>query len=94
MNALKERVKEIIEENGGQKFADDVLRYGCVSGCVTELIYYKDTHKWFDTYYEEIMSLAEEYELETGEELHWEGDLKNWFAWWSFEKITFDLYAI
>ena len=94
MKTLKERVREIIEENGGKSFADDVLRYGCVSGIVTELIYYKDTHKWFDTYYDEIMALAEEYELETGEELHWEGDFKNWFAWWSFEKTTFDLYAI
>ncbi|MED4342848.1 hypothetical protein [Bacillus licheniformis] len=93
MNALKERVKQIIEENGGATFAQDVLNHGCISGVVTEMIYYKDTHAWFDTYYDEIQELAEQYELETGEKLHWNGDLKNWFAWFSFERITFELYA-
>jgi helix-turn-helix protein len=88
MNALETKVREIIEENGGASFAQDVLTHGCVSGVVTELIYYKDTHEWFDTYYDEIMELVEEYEEMLGEKLQWNGDMKNWFAWFSFEETT------
>jgi hypothetical protein len=58
------------------------------------LIYYKDTHEWFDTYYDEIMELVEEYEEMLGEKLNWEGDMKNWFAWFSFEEATRKLYEM
>jgi hypothetical protein len=88
MNQLQADVKSIIEENGGISFAEDVLNYGCQSGAVGALIYYKDTHKWFDTYYDEIMELTEEIENSTGEKLHHNGDLKNWYAWLSFEETT------
>jgi hypothetical protein len=92
MNELQKKVQEIIEENGGQDFANDVMTHGCVSGVVTELITYSQTHEWFDRYYDEIMEMVEEYEEMTGEKLHWDGDLKNWFAWFSFEETTFRLY--
>lgn len=88
MNQLQERVKEIIEESGGKSFAEDVLQHGCVSGVVSELIYYVDTHSWFDTYYDEIMELVEELEESIGEKLQWNGDMKNWYAWLSFEEVT------
>jgi hypothetical protein len=92
MKNLKETVKAIIEENGGQEFANDVMTHGCVSGVVTELITYSQTHEWFDTHYEDIMELVEEHEEMTGERVQHDGDLKNWFAWFSFESITFELY--
>ena len=68
MNALELRVKEIIEENGGAEYAQDVLAHGCISGVVMELV--------------------EEYEEMLGEKLNWDGDMKNWFAWFSFEETT------
>jgi hypothetical protein len=91
MNELRKAVKEIIEENGGREYAMDVLQHGCVSGVVSELIYYTDTHKWFDTHYEDIMELREEWE-NMGVEVKPDGDLKNWFAWWSFEVVTSEMY--
>lgn len=94
MNALQERVKEIVEENGGREFAKEVLQYGCQSGAVGELIYYKDTHDWFDTYYSEIMELVDELESEMGEKLHHKDDMKNWYAWLSFEETTRKLYNV
>ena len=94
MNNLQKAVKKIIEENGGKSFAQDVLAHGCVSGVVSELIYYKDTHEWFDTHYDDIMELVEEYEEMLGEKLQWQGDMKNWFAWFSFEETTRQLYEV
>ncbi|KAA6475743.1 DUF7222 domain-containing protein [Bacillus swezeyi] len=92
MNKLEKHVMEIIEENGGRKFAADVLTYGCVSVCVPNLVYYADTHKWFDKFYHEIMELVKKFEEMTGEKLHHTGDLKNWYAWFSFEETTRKLY--
>lgn len=90
MNKLENRVREIIEEGLQENptWVDDLLQYGCQSGMVGELVYYNQTHEWFDTYYNEIMELVEEYEEMTGEKLHWEGDLKNWLAWFSFEQTV------
>lgn len=93
MNALEEKVKKVIEENGGEEFAQDVLQYGCQSGCVSELITYQQTHKWFDTYYNEIEQLREAFEEETGTAMRIDGDLKNFLNWWSFEYVTFKLFA-
>jgi hypothetical protein len=88
MNKLQAKVNEIIEENGGMEFALQVLDHGCVSGVVTELIYYSQTHAWFDEYYEEINEMKLEFEEGTGEPLHIESDLKNELAWFTFELAT------
>ena len=37
-----------------------VLEYGCVSGCVSSLIYYEDTDKFFSQYYDEILEMLNE----------------------------------
>ena len=100
MTELEKRVNEIIEENaenydnGAEGFVHDVLYGGCQSGIVGELIYYKDTHEWFDTYYEDIMALREELSDMMGEPLNSpvDTDMKNWFAWLSFEETARKLY--
>ncbi|WP_165796624.1 hypothetical protein [Chryseobacterium sp. HMWF035] len=40
------------------------------------LIYRKDTHNFYDKYYDEIEELREEYEQNTGMPIKVEGDLK------------------
>jgi hypothetical protein len=52
------------------------------------LVYYTDTHKFFDKHYEEIEDLRYEYESDTGECLQANGDLKNWFAWFGYEETA------
>jgi hypothetical protein len=66
-------------------YLKDVVTHGCVSGVVSRLIYYSDTHNFFDTYYDEIMQTIEEYETETGEKPQYDGDMKNWYAWFAYE---------
>ena len=72
-------------------FFSDLLQHGCISGMISELIYYVDTHKFYDTHYAEIEELRQNYQGVTGEPLTIKGDLKNFMAWWSFEYIAYNL---
>ncbi|WP_428743764.1 DUF7222 domain-containing protein [Sulfurimonas sp.] len=60
---------------------------------VPSLIYYKDTHEFYDKHYEEIEELRAELE-EQGIEINIpsHSDLKNFFAWLSFEERARELY--
>lgn len=69
-------------------FFSDLLSHGCQSGMIGSLIYYSDTHKFYDSHYDEIETVREELEDAFGESLHPKGDLKNWFAWMAFEETA------
>ena len=73
-------------------FFTDLFRCGCVSGMVGGLIYYHDTHAFFDRHYQEIEELREEYEEMCGEPLRIEYNLKNHLAWFGFEWVAQQLY--
>ena len=66
-------------------------RSGCQSGFINSLIYYSDTHAFFDRYYDEIEELREDYEDSIGEPLRINGDLKNWLAWFAFEETAYQM---
>lgn len=72
-------------EQAIEQFFDGLFRCGCISGWIGSLIYYRDTHAFFDRHYEEIEELREEYEDAIGEPLRIQGDLKNFLAWFAFE---------
>ncbi len=69
-------------------FFTDLLHHGCQSGMISSLIYYHDTHAFFDKHYDEIEALRYELEHELGEPLKPQGDLKNWYAWIAFEETA------
>lgn len=73
-------------------FFDDLFRYGCISGMVSSLIYYVDTHKFYDTFYYEIEELRQNYEESIDYPLTIQGDLKNFMTWWSFEYTAYQLF--
>ncbi len=58
---------------------------------VSSLIYYEDTHTFYDKHYEEIEELRTEYESSTGESLKINNDLKNFLAWFAFEYVANEL---
>ena len=66
----------------------DLLHSGCQSGVINSLIYYADTHAFFDHHYDEIEELREDWEDQTGQPLEIRGDLKNWLAWFAFEETA------
>lgn len=69
-------------------FLRDVTTYGCISGCVSGLVYFADTREFFDRHYEEIEELRREYENECGMPIRIAHDLKNDLAWFAFEAIA------
>jgi hypothetical protein len=76
------------EEDDTVSYMEDVLQHGCVSGIVSSLIYYVDTHQFYDNYYNEIEDLRLDY-LEQGInffESVADGDLKNTMAWIAYEE--------
>lgn len=92
MSKLREAVLDSIVKEGSESdqkvYMEDVLDNGCVSGLVVELIYYRQTHDWYDTHYEEILELINEYGFSVGVD----GDLKNESAWFSYEITLRKIY--
>ena len=89
-NIRKEVAKEFCNHSYSKVkyFFEDLQTNGCISGMITSLIYYSDTHNFFNTHYSEIEDLRYEYEEMTGCKLEPQGDLMNWYAWFSFEEVA------
>ena len=83
--------QEVLEHDDPQSFFDDLQQHGCISGMVTSLIYYTDTHAFYNKHYEEIEELRTEYESSIGEPLQINNDLKNFLAWFAFEQVAYEL---
>lgn len=72
-------------------FFKDLQTHGCQSGMVSTLIYYRDTHAFFDTHYDEIMDLRQDYKDSCGIDIPIQYDLKNTLAWFAFEEVAYQL---
>ena len=91
-NQLVKNVIDIILDecdNDPIEYMKNVLEYGCSSGCVSALIYYVDTEKFFKDNCDDILYLANHYINEyRGVNM----DLSsNNLAWFGFEEIIVDL---
>lgn len=64
-----EVASEALSSEQPAEYLTDLLSHGCVSGMVGSLIYYHDTHAFFDKHYDEIEDLRQEFEDSTGHEL-------------------------
>lgn len=58
----------------------DLAQGGCLSGLIGTMVYYADTHEFFDRHYEAIELLRQDTEANMGEPLRICGDLKNTLA--------------
>lgn len=86
----KEVAREALEYGNNEPliFLADLFQNGCISGMVSSLIYYRDTHGFFLKYYDQIEALRRDMEESTGEPLTPKGDLMNWYAWFAFEETA------
>lgn len=84
-------INEALAHENIPNFFADLQRFGCQSGMINSLIYYSDTHAFFDQYYNEIEELKSEIEDSLNEPLMIRGDLKNWLAWFAFEEVAFQI---
>lgn len=69
-------------------FLNNLLTYGTNNGSISRLIYYTDTHAFFQEHYNEIEELRKEWEESTGEPLWIKGDLKDYLARFGYEAIA------
>jgi hypothetical protein len=71
---------------------NDIVTYGLEGGAVAGLVYYSDTHLYYDNFYYEIEKIREQWAEEIGEEVKIQGDLKNFFAWFAYEYVAKEIY--
>ena len=89
------------------KHMNDIIQYGCQSGCVLSLIYYSDTVRFFDNYRKDILESVNNYIEEYSEDEFLQlnkGDIivsknqkrftdeeKNYLTWFMYEEIVYEL---
>ena len=83
--------REALDYHDIADFFSDLLQHGCASGMVSSLIYYADTHAFFDKNYAAIEDLRYEVEDNLGDLLQIKGDLKNFMAWFAFEETAYQM---
>lgn len=83
---------DIDDDDGMKNYVHDITHYGCSGGSVSGLVYYVDTHAFFDEHTDSIADYIDEYQDETGEGLRIDGDLKNFYAWFAYEWAMNDIY--
>ncbi len=72
-------------------FFSDLLTHGCVSGWIGSLVYYNQTHAFYDKHYDEIEELRIDYEENLGQPIKVGSDYKNFMAWFAFEETAYQL---
>lgn len=77
--------------NDPRDMFENLAQSGCQSGVINSLIYYYDTHQFYDTFYDEIEELREDWEAQLGEPIRVKGDLKNFVAWFAFEETAYHM---
>lgn len=77
-----------LESEDPKLFFQDLANHGCISGMVNGLVYYHDTYRFFDTHYQEIEEIREDYEII----VPLDQDLKNYLAWAVFELVADQIY--
>lgn len=92
---IKLFVIEDILDNGEtdeeiSNYIHTVLNYGCASGCVSSLIYYYDTNKFFHKYSVEILAILDIINKDYG--ISFEIDSNN-LAWLGYEETMKDIAA-
>ena len=103
----KDSIADWVRKNISPSGRKEVLEHGCVSGCVPELIYYKDTCAFYDYYQNEIWEKLYDASNDLGCEsvLHMiasfkgakdvgsDDQLSNLLAWWAVEETCYQLQA-
>lgn len=67
---------------------NNILAYGCASGIVLDMMFYRDTENFFNTHSEEIFDLLNESIAEGLTDANNIEFSKNNLAWWAYEVIT------
>jgi hypothetical protein len=94
-NVAQYLLDEAKEYGGGDsrlvEVTKSLLENGCAGGNVDHLIYYKDSHAYFDLFYNCIENLRGGFEEAVGVGLKIDGDIKHFYACFAFECMVRDI---
>ena len=88
LESLIDKVEECESNEEIINMVNDILTYGCASGIVLDMMFYRDTESFFDTHSEEIFDLLNESISEGLTDANNIKFSKNNLAWWAYEVIT------
>lgn len=92
-NITEAVINEAFSYDNAEAFFEDLLQHGCQSWMVSSLIYYKDTHEFYDKHYDEIEDIRCQLENDWIEvNIPSCTDLKNFFSWLAFEQRAYEIY--
>lgn len=77
-------IANILEAQEPEIYLNDILKTGCESGIISELIYYADIYPFFQEYYLEVQELLLEYQDEGGI-ITLKGDIQTHLTWFAIE---------
>ena len=85
-------VADALECEGEEtSYLTDVCNHGCVSGSCSGLIYYTDTHAFYNDYADEIDEMVSDLQDnlgDIGEIITKNGDIRNNLAWLAYEETA------
>ena len=94
---LKHEVVEIIlnevegiEDDEILSTVEEIVNYGCQSGIVASLVYYKDTEAFFNRHVDEILELIED--AKQTMDMNYIEFSRNNLSWFAFEIIAQEIY--
>ena len=94
---LKHEVVEIIlseiegiEDDEILSTVEGIVNYGCQSGIVASLVYYKDTEAFFNRHVDEILELIED--AKQTMDMNYIEFSRNNLSWFAFEIIAQEIY--
>ena len=92
-NITQAVIDEALDYHSPKEFFEDLLQHGCQSWMISSLIYYKDTHEFYEKHYDEIEDIRCQL-TDDGIEVNIPQctDLKNFYAWLSFEQRAYELH--
>ncbi len=93
---IKGRIAQDALDHGEEAviYLTDVCNHGCSGGTCSGLIYYTDTHAFYNEFADEIDDILEEYEQNTGQGFEFGGrDVRNTLAWLGYEEKVREVLA-
>ena len=77
-------LNSISKEDNIKEYIEGVLNHGCVSGYVTDLVYYNQTDKFFKNHYNEILKLLQN-DINECSQVSFELNANN-LSWFAYEE--------
>ena len=88
LESLIDKAEECESDEEIINMVNNIMTYGCASGIVPDMTFYRDTESFFNTHSEEIFDLLNESIAEGLTDANNIEFSKNNLAWWAYEVIT------